>query len=146
MKHLQQLEGRTLELSQYEITKQFYVYALGNYDFHDNLDFGDVPGVYIFTKRDMDTTIPNGYNKQMYQHELIYCGASEELDGRFCGHFHAKEIQDMGATHISIHLCSNKDESFELEELVLSKLKFPVNEKGNDNPKFPNVKKVVEAF
>ena len=146
MKRLQQLEGRTLELSQYEITKRFDVYALENYDFHDNLDFGDTPGVYIFTKRDIETSIPEGYNKQMYKHKLIYCGATEELEDRFCGHFRADDIQNEGATHISIHKCNSKNDAFALEDFILKRLKFPSNRKNNDNPKFKDVKKVVEAF
>lgn len=146
MKRLKKVDGHYLDLSPYNVYEHFDVYELGSYDFSDNIDFGDDAGVYIFTHRDVDSSIPEEYNKNVYQHELIYCGMTEELDKRFYAHFHAPDIIERNGNRLSIYKCKDKKEASTLEKKVLSKLKFPVNKKDNDNPDFPTVKKVVEAF
>ena len=146
MIRLKKITGHYLDISEYGVVEKFDVYELGDYDFSTNLDFGDCAGVYIFTKKDTCSQLNASYGKEMYSHTLIYCGETKELDERFYSHFHAKDIENSSADRICIHKCKNKDVASSLEKKLLETLKFPVNKKGNDNPKYPNVKKVLEAF
>ena len=146
MERLKQVEGHYLDLKEYDIDEKFYVYELGNYDFSDNLVFSENKGVYIFTLRDIVSELDADYGKQMYFHTLIYCGRSTELDDRFYNHFHKEEIKKKNADRICICFCNTDEETEELEKKVLATFQFPVNEKDNDNPKYPNITKVREAF
>lgn len=146
MIRLKQVVGHYLDMSEYGIDESFDVYELGNYDFKDNLDFGESAGVYIFTKRDCVSKLNPSFGKEMYPHTLIYCGETEEIDKRFYSHFHADDIIKEGADRISIRKCKNKEEATNLEKKLLETLKFPVNKKENDTPKYPDIKKVWEAF
>ena len=146
MIRLKKVVGHSLDMSEFGIEESFDVYELGSYDFSDNIDFGECAGVYIFTKRDIYSELNATYGKEMYSHTLIYCGETKEMDKRFYSHFHAQDIIDAGADRISIYKCNNKEEASSLEKKLLATLKFPVNKKGNDSPKFQNIKKVLEAF
>lgn len=146
MKRLKKVTGHCLDMSDYGLVEKFDVYELGDYDFSNNIDFGDCAGVYIFTKRDSFSQLNASYGKEMYSHTLIYCGETKELDKRFYSHFHAQDILDADANRICIHKCENKEDASSLEKELLKTLKFPVNKKGNDNPEYPEVKKVLEAF
>lgn len=79
-------------------------------------------------------------------YRLIYCGKTKRLDRRFYSHFHAKDIQKENANRISVCKCGNDKSAEKLEKRLLSKLDFPVNEKDNGSPEYPDVTKVVEAF
>lgn len=146
MKRLKKVSGRYLALSDYEIQETFDIYELGSYNFDENIDFGDSAGVYIFTKRDMSAELNSSYQRHMFSHTLIYCGMTKELDSRFYSHFRKEEIMEHKADRICIHKCKNSEDAEALEKILLATFNFPVNEKDNSNPKYPDVKKVLEAF
>lgn len=137
---------RYLDFSEYGINEKFDVYELGDYDFSTELDFGGKAAVYIFSKRDLDSKLNSTYRKQMYQHTIIYCGMTGDTDQRFCGHFKKEGLSKHGANRICVHKCKNESEAKSLEKNLLNMFNFPLNDKENDNPKRPDVKKVWEAF
>ena len=145
MKRLKKTK-KWLDLSDFGITKKFEVYELGDYDFSTELDFQEIAAVYIFTKRDIDSSLNPSLKKQMYKHTLIYCGMTGNTNKRFKAHFHKEEIMSSKANRISICHCKGEEDARCLERAVLGKLPFPVNEHGNESPKYPNVTQVWEAF
>lgn len=145
MKRLKKTD-RYLDLSEYGIQEKFVVYELGEYDFSENLDFGEISAVYIFSKRDFLSCLNKSYQKQMYMHTIIYCGMTGNTDQRFYDHSHKDDLKGKSANRICIHECSSRREAQKLEEKLLKTFNFPINEKDNDSPKYPKVTKVWEVF
>lgn len=123
--------GLLLELNKFEINNRFKVFNLGNYDFNDDLDFGESAGVYIFTTKDVCSHQSNEYKREVYYHTLHYCGMTKNFNTRFEGHFKAEDLQKSNVDHICICKCPNQYESDKLEELLLSKINFTYNIKDN---------------
>lgn len=146
MTKLERLIGHYFDFSEYGIKECFDIYALNGYDFKENLDLSGNEGVYIFTRRDICSSHVPSYRKEMYYHTLLYCGMTKDLKGRFDEHQYKNELLDEHVSHISIYECSTRKDAKELESKILGTLKFPLNKKENSNPKYPNVKKVLEAF
>lgn len=137
---------RYLDLSEYGIREKFDVYELGEYDFSENLDFGEISAVYIFSKRDYLSHLNKFYKKEMYMHTIIYCGMTGNTNQRFYNHFQKDELNARSVNRICICECSNRSDAKNLEKKLLKAFKFPINEKDNDSPEYPDVTKVWEVF
>lgn len=138
--------NRYLDLSEFGINEKFDVYELGDYDFSTELDFGGIAAVYIFTKRDFVSALNPLHKKQMYKHTIIYCGMTGDTNQRFYNHFKKRGISEHKANRVCIHECEDESEAMTLEKNLLNTLNFPLNDKENDNPEYPSVTKVWEAF
>jgi len=129
-----------LDLSQWGINVKFDIFMIDeNFDFHENLDFNEKPGVYIFTKRDIIPQIVVGKEYQ-FLHKPIYCGMTGNLRTRFDQHCNAEKIMEQDANIVAVHYCSTEDAADKLETKILSEIKFPVNNKKNLHPKHYDVK------
>ena len=128
-----------LDLSQWNIKEKFQIFKLNeNFDFHDNLDFKEKSGVYIFTKRE-DMPLFQTCTYQFY-HLPVYCGMTKNLRARFDQHCNAEKIIEQDANMVAIHYCSTENAADELETKILSEIFFPVNNKKNLHPKHYDVK------
>lgn len=141
MKQLKETKQH-LSLSKYGINEKFDVYELGNYDFSTELDFGGIAAVYIFTKQSTSQSLDSSKKEQKNTHTIIYCGMTGDTDQRFAGHFKKEGLSKHDANRICVHKCEDVSEAQTLESKILKALKFPLNDKENDNPKHPDVKKV----
>lgn len=138
--------NKWLGLSDYGIPEKFDTYELGDYDFSSDLDFHEIAAVYIFTERDNYSSSNPSFEKEMYKHTLIYCGMTGNTNERFKEHFHKNEILGHKANRISLCFCKNEDDAKSLERSILETFSFPVNERGNESPKYPDVTQVWEEF
>ncbi len=127
---------KQLDLSQYEVDEKFEAYCLENYDFNENLDFDNKTGVYLFTKRDMYSTYSPIYRREVYLHTPLYCGKTKDFNNRFNKHFKAEDLKEAYCDYISVYFCDTQDASTDLEEKILSQIKFPFNTDNNNNPKY----------
>lgn len=145
MTKLERLIGHYFDFSEYGINEYFDIYALNGYDFKENLDLSDNEGVYIFTRRDICSSHIPSYRKEMYYHTLLYCGMTKDFKARFYDHQYKKELLDERVSHLAICKCSTEKDAEDLESKILHTFGFPLNKKENDNPKYPEIKKVLEA-
>ncbi|MCR5424969.1 MAG: GIY-YIG nuclease family protein [Bacteroidales bacterium] len=128
--------GKQLDLSKYEVSEQFVIYKMGDYDFDENLDFGGKEGVYIFTHREMTSRLSTSYQREIYHHTPLYCGMTTNFNKRFNNHFKSDDLMKSNCNRISIHFCGDNENPAELEGKILSLIKFTFNIEGNDNPKY----------
>ena len=145
MTRLERLWGHYFDFSKYDIKEYFDIYALNGYDFKENLDLNGHEGVYIFTRRDYYPSYIQSCQMKKYYHTLLYCGMTKDFKARFDDHQYKKELLDEHVSHIAICRCLSEKNAIDLESRILHTFGFPLNKKENDNPKYPDVKRVLEA-
>lgn len=134
---LSQYEGRYLKISGKTKIYHFQIYKLENYNFDCSLNFPikNQSGVYIFTKRkvinaNLDPVTIGGLTtwKEHANHQLLYCGRTDDLKDRFNKHHKENELKHANFNCLSIFLCDTHKETEDVENDLLNEHNFKFNE------------------
>lgn len=129
-------EGRFLKIKGKKDTYNFQVYKLEDYNFETQLRFtkNEQAGVYIFTKRKdiskIDTTTIGGLTNWVYKatHQLLYCGRTDDLNGRFEKHHKSRDLVKADFNCLTICECNTHQKAEEIEKDLLAEHNFKFNE------------------
>lgn len=134
---LTKYEGRYLKISGAQKTYHFQVYKLENYDFDSCLCFtkDKQAGVYIFTKREIvnstsDSITIGGLTtwKEIANHQLLYCGRTDNLKTRFIQHHKEGDLKGANFNCLSILMCDTHEDTEVIEKDLLLNHNFKFNE------------------
>lgn len=75
----------------------FDLYELNNFDFSENLDFGERMGIYVFSERQV---LKNSIN-----HEIYYVGKTTQFSDRFYQHHKTKQLKKVNPNCLAIMDC-----------------------------------------